>query len=326
MNGAATSLEELYRPIQEVLEEVRATITRLWQDALDLVKMEMSQVPKIGGKLLRPALCLLSAGAIGGRDLRSFVRLATAFEALHVASLAHDDVIDRALLRRGNTALNALWDNHAAVLGGDYLVARAVEMLAEYGSCPVIANAITSVRRMAEGELYFFGRDRESIGEDECIMLARQKTASLFAETCSAPSFILNAAYQEALHGFGIALGIAFQIIDDLLDLTQPVSALGKPSCGDLVEGKNTLPILFLRQGAASGERERLDAMRDAEITDADRAWVTALLGRTGALGRTEAVARRYANQALAALEALPDSIFRTSMAGIVDFVLVRSS
>lgn len=323
--SATLSLQQLYQPVQGALDEVRGVVEQLWIDALRLVGIDESAAPKAGGKMLRPALCLLSAGAIGAEDLRPYVRLAAAFEALHLASLAHDDVIDRALLRRGKPSLSGLWDNHAAVLGGDYLVARAVEILAEYDSCTVIANAISSVRRMAEGELYFFLRRDEPYRQEDCIMLARQKTASLFAEAVSAPAHVLEPTHREALHGFGIALGIAFQIVDDLLDVTQPASQLGKPACGDLAEGKKTIPIMHLREGLDAAELARLDGLRDAEITDADREWVTAMVERTGAREKTEALAREYIAEALQLLGELPPSEYRDAMEGLTEFVMVRA-
>jgi octaprenyl-diphosphate synthase len=320
------TLEELYHPIQPLLDGVRETIGGLWRDALTLVRVEGMPMPKAGGKLLRPALCLLSAGAIGGKDLARYVRLAASFEALHIASLAHDDVIDRAILRRGNASLNALWDNHAAVLGGDYLVARSVQMLAEFDCCPVIANAITAVRCMAEGELHFFGREHEPITEEDCILLAEQKTATLFAEACSAPAFLLDTARREPLRRYGIALGIAFQIVDDLLDLTQPVSTLGKPSCGDIVEGKRTIPIMHLRAGLDEAGNQRIDALRNAALTENDQAWIAEMVEKTDARAITEAAARAYADRALDALRGLPASPYRDSMEGIVEFILVRAS
>lgn len=320
------NLSQLYRPVSSQVDLVRASISRIWQEALGLVRVEMVDQPTAGGKLLRPALCLLASGALGARDLDRYVSLATAYEALHIASLAHDDVIDRAILRRGASALNMLWDNHAAVLGGDYLVARSVEILAGYDSCAVIANAIRSVRCMAEGELVFFGRENEPFRREDCIQLAEQKTASLIAEACSAPSHLLDQGCREPLHRFGTALGVAFQIVDDLIDLTQTAAVLGKPSCGDIVEGKRTLPIMYMREGLDEDERARLDAMRNAEMSEVDRAWVHEAVERTGARERTEAEARHFADEALEALTELPSSEFRDSMEGIVEFILVRSS
>lgn len=320
------TLPALYAPIDDALAAVRDEINGIWKDALSLVRIPTEAAPRIGGKMLRPALCLLSAGAIGAPSTRRFVRMATAFEALHVASLAHDDVIDRALLRRGGSSLNSLWDNHAAVLGGDYLVARAVELLGGYDSCPVIVNAITSVRRMAEGELYFFGRGHEPFKQSDCILLAEQKTASLFAEACSGPACILDPAQRESLHAFGMALGVAFQIVDDLLDVTRTTEQLGKPSCGDIVEGKRTIPIMFLREALDDAGRERIDAMQGADISEEDRAWVLEHTERSGARERTENEARAYADRAIKCLESLPPSEFRDSMEGIMEFILVRGS
>ncbi len=322
--GATITLETLYQPIEAPLESVRETVGQLWLDALELVNLENAPKPKVSGKLLRPALCLLSAGAIGARDLQFYVRLASAFEALHIASLAHDDVIDKALLRRGASSLNALWDNHAAVLGGDYLVARAVEFLCEYDHCLVVANAIKSVRCMAEGELQFFGRDERTITEADCILLAEQKTASLFAEACSAPSHVIDSAYRDTLHRFGMALGTAFQIVDDLLDLTQTSDGLGKPACGDVAAGKMTLPIRHMRAAMDAAERKRFAALRGAQITDADRDWLGELLERSGARDRAEATARDYTAKALSRLGELPGSEFRESMESIVELLLIR--
>lgn len=319
------TLDTLYRPIEDALVHVRDGIGQLWTDSLTLVNLGGTPAPRTGGKMLRPALCLMAAGAIGGKDLKQYAQLSTAFEALHIASLAHDDVIDRALMRRGKTSLNGLWDNHAAVLGGDYLVARAVEILATYNSCEVISNAIKSVRRMAEGELFFFNRDEASITEEDCIMLAEQKTASLFAEACSAPTYVIDPTHREALHRYGTSLGIAFQLVDDLLDVTQTSERLGKPSCGDVSEGKQTLPIMHMRAHMSAEDQQRLASYRNAVLSDADRDWIIEMAEETGAGEATFCKAKAYADDALAAARTLPPSVYRTSMEGIVEFVLIRA-
>jgi len=320
------TLTDLYRPIETELDGVRDTVHQLWIDALALVRIDRDAAPRPGGKMLRPALSLLAAGAIGGTNLRQYVTLASSFEALHIASLAHDDVIDRAILRRGSSSLNVFWDNHAAVLGGDYLVARAVEMLATYDVCAVVGNAIRSVRCMAEGELYFFGREDEPIVAEDCIMLAEQKTASLFAEACSAPTYIIDPTHRKALYHFGISLGIAFQLVDDVLDITQTTEQLGKPACGDIVEGKKTIPIMHLRHGLDANDTKRLDAMRNTDISEEDREWVIAKAEETGAREKAEAITRSYADEARRHLDQLPPSPYRDSMDGIVEFVTVRVS
>ena len=325
MNGTPT-LEVLYRPVREGLHEVRRIIDRIWQEALELVKVDTGPGPSAEGKMLRPALCLLSAGAIGGAQPPRYVELAAAFETLHLASLIHDDVVDHARVRRGNTALNVLWDNHAAVLGGDYLLARALELLSTYDSRAIVSGALAALRRMAEGELSFFGRDDGHVGEQECLMLADRKTAGLFAETCSAPSHLIDMEYHEALHRFGAALGAAFQLVDDILDLTQPASSLGKPSCGDVVEGKTTLPIMHIRAALDAPGRQHLDSLRNAEIKDEDRAWIAEQALQTKAVEKTQRIARQYADKALYEIGALPKTEYRAAMAGLVEFVLVRES
>ncbi|MBI5093119.1 MAG: polyprenyl synthetase family protein [Candidatus Hydrogenedentes bacterium] len=320
------TLTELYRPIEDELNLVRSNVSELWVEALRLVHGTALPQPNVGGKMLRPALCLLSSGAAGATDLGKFVDLATAMELLHLAALAHDDVIDGASLRHGTTSLNARWDNHTAVLGGDYLVARAVAIMTSYRSCAVIGNAIDSVRQMAEGELRNFGRGTTHATYDGCLRLAEQKTASLFAVTCSTPTYLLDTQARDGLHHYGLALGVAFQLVDDILDLKQNSEALGKPSCGDVVEGKETLPILYLRECLNPAEIARLDSLKGSQITDADREWISSMLETTGARERTEAVARGFIDTAQNCLDCLPPSVFRDSMHSVAEFVLVRGA
>jgi octaprenyl-diphosphate synthase len=324
--SATAQLTSLYEHIGPELEQVRGDVRRHWTEAFRLVYGPSATPPRVGGKMLRPALCLLSAGASGAQDLSHFVDMATAMELLHLAALAHDDVVDSAHLRRGESSLNTLWDNHTAVLGGDYLVARALTVLTVYDSCPVVACALESIHEMAEGELIHFGRPKDRLEEDDCLRLAQKKTASLFAAACKAPALLLDGAYRDALHQFGMGLGTAFQLIDDVLDLEQDEATLGKPACGDIVEGKATLPILYLREAMDTAERARLVAMTGVTLTPSDREWIAAMLKSTGAQDRTESLARKYVDQAIGALEALPRSVYAEAMAGIAEFVLIRNS
>ncbi|MDX9971440.1 MAG: polyprenyl synthetase family protein [FCB group bacterium] len=324
--STVTVLDELYKPIQPQMEQVRSAVGDLYVDTLRLVHGAAVPRPKMGGKMLRPALCLLSAGATGAKDLDRFVSLATSVELFHLAALAHDDVIDAADFRHGTSSLNVQWDNHAAVLGGDYLVSRAIAILAEYGSCDLISCAIDSVRQMSEGELIYFGLGPDHFTEKACLTWARQKTASLFAVICSAPTYLVDATYRDALYEFGEELGIAFQLVDDVLDLCQDRQTLGKPACGDLVEAKRTIPILYLRQAVDDKGRARLDSMRGKPLSEEDREWVIAMMESTGARERTEALAREYMESARSYLATLPSSIYRDAMFGLSEFVLVRGS
>lgn len=320
------TLKTLYTPIAPQLVEVRALVDSIWRDALKLVRVPSVDIPGAGGKFLRPALCLLSAGTAGAGDLDQYARLAAAYEGLHLASLAHDDVIDHAMMRRGHNSLNALWNNHAAVLGGDYLVARAVEMIAEYDCCTVVSKAVASVRHMAECELFFFGRPPGEALPEECLQLAEGKTASLFAAACSAPATILKSQHESALWQFGNSLGVAFQLVDDLLDLTGTTDDLGKPSCGDIAEGKSTLPVLYMQEVLSAEEKARLHALQGTPLSEQDRQWVHDTVIETGAVSKTQAVAKAYADQALAALASIPENPYHKSMEGLMRFVLDRNT
>lgn len=322
--ATALNLPYLYAPVEPQLDQVRDGVRSCWIDAFRLVYGPAAEPPAVGGKLLRPALCFLSAGAVGATDLDEFIDMAVAMELLHLAALAHDDVVDNAELRRGNAALNTIWDNHTAVLGGDYLVAQALSVLCKYDVCAVVASALESIHEMAEGELINFGRKQGTLNEEDCIRLAEKKTASLFAVSCATPTRLTGDAHRDALHAYGMGVGTAFQLVDDLLDLAQDESTLGKPSCGDLVEGKMTLPILYMREALAPDDAQRIHAMAGAAITDADRQWVREQLRATGALDRTESLAHQYVADALRALESLPSSRYTESMAGLAEFVIER--
>jgi len=322
----ALTLKHLYSQIERPLDAARSVVVREWTDAFALVYGPGVTPPRLGGKMLRPALTYLAAGACGARDLIAFTHMAAAMELLHLASLAHDDVVDRADTRRGQTSLHRLWDNHTAVLGGDYLVARALDILTHYESTAVIRSALHSIHQMAEGELINFGRMQKELEEEDCIRLAEKKTASLFAVACSCPAVLLHSNHRQAFFDFGMAIGTAFQLADDLLDLDQDERTLGKPACGDIVEGKITLPILYLKRAMSPADVRRIDSFKYADMTDADRGWVREQLGATGAREKTELLARDYAAKARTALETLPHSTHTETMLGIADFILLRDS
>ncbi|MDP7638343.1 MAG: polyprenyl synthetase family protein [Candidatus Hydrogenedentes bacterium] len=320
------NLSSLYQQIESQLERVRTQVGREWTEAFRLVYGPSAAQPRLGGKLMRPAACLLSAGAAGADDLDHFVDMAAAMELLHLASLAHDDVVDSANLRRGGASLNAIWDNHTAVLGGDFLVARALTVVTVYDSCSVVASALESIHQMAEGELINFGVGKENLSEADTIRLAEKKTASLFAAACCTPTLLLDSEWREPLHAYGMGVGTAFQLIDDILDIEQPESTLGKPSCGDIVEGKVTLPIIYMKEGMEEAEIVRLDTMVGAELTAEDREWAAAMLLRTGARDRAAAVARKYMDDSRAALDSMPQNCYTEALFGMADFVMLRDS
>lgn len=171
-----------------------------------------------------------------------------------------------------------------------------------------------------------FGRGKENLGPDDCILLAKKKTAALFAVACCTPSLLIDLSYRKPLHDFGMGLGTAFQIVDDLLDLEQDEETLGKPSCGDITEGKTTLPILYIRESLSVEETLRFDSLAGESLNSVDHEWVGLLLERSGARERCDGLAKQYIAEALAALEALPQNDYVESMRGLLDFVVIRNS
>jgi octaprenyl-diphosphate synthase len=323
----AQNLDELYAPVQAELAQVRGGVNSLWAEALALVDGGASAaLPGASGKLLRPAMCLMAAGAAGASSLDTFIPLATACELLHMAALTHDDIVDKANLRRGSMSLNALWDDRTAVLSGDYLVARSVGLLLGLQSCPLIEDMFKAVRKMTEGELRSIGMRGNHLTAEDCIRLAEEKTATYFAATCTAPTHVCGTRWREPLNSYGMALGIAFQLVDDILDLVQDEKTLGKPSCGDIAEGKKTLPILLMHEALDEGDRAAFDAMSGKPVAETDRAWIAGKLAATGARERAEKIARGYASTAREALSPLPPSKYKDSMLGLAEFILIRGS
>jgi octaprenyl-diphosphate synthase len=318
------TLSDIYGDITPHLGDVTVTVRQQWIDAFQLVYGPEATPPRLGGKMMRPALCFMAAGACGETDLARFVPMAAGMELLHLAALAHDDVVDSANLRRGETSLNRLWDNHTAVLGGDYLVAKALSILTVYDSCPVISSALDSIHQMAEGELMNFGRGKENLGEEDCIRLSEKKTASLFAVSCCTPSLLVDEQYRQSLFDFGMGMGTAFQLIDDLIDLEQDEETLGKPSCGDIVEGKVTLPMIYMLEEMNAADGDRFRSLSGDAVSDSDRDWVRERLVDTGAHKRVLDLCHNYVADGQAALQHLPETPYRDSMHQMAEFVLIR--
>ncbi|MFC4585309.1 polyprenyl synthetase family protein [Sphaerisporangium corydalis] len=286
-----------------------------------------------GGKRVRPTLVLLAA-RFGDPDRPEVVRAAAAVELMHVASLYHDDVMDEAATRRGVPSINAKWGNRVAILAGDYLVARAAELAAPLGAAAAEEQA-RMLTRLVTGQL------RETVGagpdadpERYYMSVIADKTAALFtlATRLGAHAAGAPAGHLEALGAYGEALGIAFQLADDVLDVTQPTARAGKPANADLRQGVATLPVLrALRvrgrgQGRLRNRPARLRRMlAGGPITDAgDLATVTRLLQRSPGLAEARTEVERYADRARRALLPLPASPARDALADMCDQLISR--
>ncbi|MGA9568999.1 MAG: polyprenyl synthetase family protein [Candidatus Acidiferrales bacterium] len=296
-----------------------------------------------GGKRLRPALLLLAAGASGYRG-ESAIRLGAVVEMIHSATLIHDDVIDGANTRRGRPSANARWGNHMSVLAGDWLYMQSFEMALRERDFAVLDILIDLTQNMVEGELLQLTRlGQIDLNEAEATELAYRKTACLFSG-CARLGAVLGKQPKEIEDGladYGRNAGLAFQLVDDLLDFTASPEKLGKPVLSDLKEGKVTLPLIFALEAQAraiasdgNGQAhansegrclvEKVLEERDFRSVRADQ--IARLVRETRALERATQLAKEYVKRSKASLEVLPDTEYRRALLAVPDFILDREN
>lgn len=281
-----------------------------------------------GGKRLRPAFVALAARASGRPfEPRRAVRLGACLELVHMATLIHDDVIDRAETRRGRATAATLYGNTASILSGDVMLARAMAVLADDGDLEIIRIVSRAVVEMAEGEaLELETRGRFDLPEDEHLEILRMKTAS-FVECCCQVGTLLAGAddsVREALATYGRHVGLAFQIVDDLLDFRGDHAVTGKPIATDFREGCATLPLIRLAPMLETAERNKVEAVFGNGVTDEDIREIVGLMEARGAFAQSEAVAQEHVDLAVAALAAVPRSADRDLLVDVAGFVLDR--
>ena len=278
------------------------------------------------GKQMRPLLVYLCAAACEGTQPRTHVA-ATLIELLHTATLVHDDVVDRAETRRGFFSINALWKSKIAVLVGDYLLSRGLLISMERDAVDLLRITSKAVEAMSEGELLQIEKARRlDITEDVYYEIIRRKTASLIAACCAAGAASSGADPERVEHmrSFGEAMGIAFQIKDDLLDFA-PSKATGKPKGGDLKERKMTLPLIHDLQKKSHRERRRTirAIKRSADQPDVAAKLLDDIQNGPG-MAYAERAMTQHRDQAVSLLEALPESEARSALIDLVDFTISR--
>ena len=282
-----------------------------------------------GGKRLRPLLTLAAAklcGYVGPYH----VHLAATVEFIHTATLLHDDVVDESSQRRGRPTANLLWDNQSSVLVGDYLFSRAFQLMVETGSLRVLDILANASATIAEGEVLQLTA-ANNLATDEAIYLqiVRGKTAALFAAATEVGGVIADApqAHVDALRDYGDALGVCFQIVDDLLDYDGAAEAMGKNVGDDFREGKLTLPVIKAVAQADADERVFWSrTMEKRKIGDGDLERALGLLAKYDSIAATGAEARLWAERARDALEVLPDSELRGVLGDLLDYVMSRAA
>jgi octaprenyl-diphosphate synthase len=280
-----------------------------------------------GGKRLRPMLHLLCARLCGYQGPNSIL-LATVLEYIHCATLIHDDIIDEATTRRGRKSVNYRWGNNITVLFGDHLLAKAMDMALRARSLRVMEKLAEVTLRMTEGEMLqtrYVGR--LDLTEVEYLDLVERKTAALFACCCelAAELSTVDEKHSSALHGYGVNLGMAFQIVDDLLDFTGDPRALGKPAVSDLREGKATLPVIDLLSSGSTEIRALVQRAMDSDSsTSSAIVELSTKLHESGAIDRAYARAEAYAAAAITQIERFEDGPYRRALLALPDLLIHR--
>lgn len=321
------ALEALTALVADDLEVCNRLIIERMHSQVELIPQLAGYIVAGGGKRLRPVLTLASARLCGYRGERHAM-LAACVEFIHTATLLHDDVVDESDLRRGRASANAVFGNKASVLVGDFLFSRAFQLMVEDGSLDVLRILSNASAVIAEGEvLQLTTTNDTATTEDAYLSVIRAKTAELFAAACRIGAVVAGrpAADEEALTGYGLNLGIAFQLVDDVLDYSARQARLGKTVGDDFREGKITLPVVLAFQ--RGGEEERRFWRRTMEETDqhdGDLEQAIALMQRHGALTETVERARAYAALAREALAPLSGGPFGGALLDVLDFVVDR--
>jgi len=322
-------LEHLSELLAEDMVAVNMLITqRMASEHAPRIPEVTAHLVNAGGKRLRPMLTLASA-RMCGYDGPYHVHLAATVEFIHTATLLHDDVVDESNMRRGRKTANLLWDNKSSVLVGDYLFSRSFQLMVETGELRVLDILANASATIAEGEvLQLTAAQDTNTSEETYFKVIRGKTAALFAAATKVGGVIASAPEKTvaALNTYGDALGISFQIVDDLLDYGGASQSLGKNTGDDFRERKLTLPVIKAIAKADAGERAFWDrVIAKGDQKDGDLAHAMELLHKHGTLEETRDAALYWANKAKSALDALPRSEMRDLMAELTDFVVSRA-
>ena len=329
-----------------VLDDIQLTAARIFgliSPELQLVEEEFERqarsniqviayigehLRRSGGKRVRPALTILSNYAAGGDGSnQSSIRMATVMEFLHTATLVHDDVIDKAETRRNRPSINSEFGNQTAVLMGDWLYMSAFETSLAERSLPILDILTAVTRKMTEGELLQLTLlGRTDVSEDQYFDVIARKTAYLFSACCEIGALLggADANTQARMRDYGMNLGTAFQLVDDLLDFTGDEHTLGKPAGADLVEGKVSLPLIFLLQRSPGLRNDVQTVIADQSYATVPRQRIHNELEQTGALALAKERAAEYAQAAVAALDGLNQSPHAQALASIPTYIVER--
>ncbi|MBI3099498.1 MAG: polyprenyl synthetase family protein [Planctomycetes bacterium] len=322
-----TELAAIYAPVEADLARFDRLFAATLRGESPLVQPVLEHLLGYQGKRIRPGLVYLSARAFG-RPTEAHDQVALVLELIHNATLVHDDILDEADLRRKLPTVNARWGNETSVLAGDLLFAKAFGVCAKIAAGPVLASLADAAHRTCLGELTQTRRKYDlTVSEEAYLGIIRDKTAALFAAAGLLGSRLSGADPQsaEACRAYGHAVGIAFQIVDDVLDLAGDEATVGKSLGTDLAKGKMTLPLIRLWSILGTAERIPLQSLLLEGHGDQGRAFVTGLLSEHDVLAYARERAREFSAEARTVLSGLPGSEARESLEALAEFVVGRS-
>jgi octaprenyl-diphosphate synthase len=314
--------------VKSDLEEIEVALQQNLNPYLDLVSQIAGHILFSGGKRLRPLLMVLSARICGYKGDYDKV-FSTIFEYLHAATLLHDDLVDEATLRRGKPVANSIWGNAAAVLVGDFLLARSLAIAAETKQPDVIKVVSGITENMSQGEIHqMMKKGRLDLTEAEYMEIIKRKTAVLFQGTCRAGALISGGSPKKeaALSDYGFNLGIAFQMVDDLLDYTLDTVTLGKEVGADLKEGKLTLPVIYSLKSAGEKDRTRMEnIIKNKDFSVNDFELLIKMIDKYSGQQYTQNLATKYVQHAKEALAVFQNSKTKEVLLMIADYTLSRN-
>jgi octaprenyl-diphosphate synthase len=324
---APITLADIQNPLRPRLERVQQELRRIVEADFGLITEVNSHLFQMQGKMFRPTLLLLAEEATGGRDQRTTV-LGAVTELIHLATLVHDDSVDHSVLRRGMPTINSLFSHQVSVIMGDYLYSRAVIELVRLDDLEPLRVLSRVTNEMTVGEMrQLLAHDPLDFSEEQYDLLIRAKTASLVSGACEIGALRAAPQEREVLRRFGEALGMAFQIVDDLLDYTEDASVTGKPFGSDLREHKVTLPLLAAMPRMEEGERRQVARLlHTPEPSDSQIAEVILAVGRVGGLEYARERALQLAQQAEGELDLLSPSAARDALRASITYVIDRRS
>jgi octaprenyl-diphosphate synthase len=322
---SSPSLAPLASLLAPQLDAINACILQRMQSSVELIPQIAGYLISLGGKRLRPLLTIASAELCGYEGDRH-IPLAACIEFIHTATLLHDDVVDESTLRRGKATANALWGNKVSILVGDFLFSRAFELMVEDGSLTILKILSETTSTLAEGEILQLTSSHDlKLTPETYLKIIGAKTARLFSAATEVGAVIADAddSQRKALSHFGYCLGMAFQLMDDVLDYTANPEKLGKAVGDDFREGNITLPvILAYEKGADQSVWEH--AFKEGIRDDKALAYAISLLKKSGALLKTQKIAQGFVHEALGCLHLFPESPLKEALCDVTHFSIHR--